>query len=319
MVRITQLPNTYAYVVLLPAGCPGYKLPLMRYMRAVAIALAVVSCGDASREDAAPPAIGKVAPVPARTGPTGWHRGAGPALIAPVPGSVVDVMIVLPDVSDGTASDTTSFDLDLLPDRKLDLLGAGSRPETGEIVADAASAVDCGIWPTARLQRVPTRPWRIAFAEGMVLAAPLDSLLTDSVGAQRLAGQAARLAGAGAFSGIPFTVRSAYRASFGERRVLAGEVFRRINSEANAREQRVFVVIEKSARETPERVVHHETSAGSENDVTAVEILAAAWIDGQPSLVTAYESERGIRFGMITADSAGNWKRVWRSARASCS
>lgn len=291
----------------------------MRFSCVTAIALIVVSCRGGPSDETRSPTLEKTHPPTSPVGPTGWRRGAGAALVVPVPGSPVDVMIVLPDVSDETGSDTTSFNLDLVPDRRVDLFGPGSRPETGVIVPDESSSRDCGLWPTARLQRIPARPWRAAFAEGMVLGATLDSLSPEAADAQRLVGHASRVAGGGPFSGIPFTVRSIYRASFGDHRVFTAELFRRINSEADAREQRVFMVTEQAAPHGRERVVHHEVSTGGENAVTVADLLTAVWVDEQPALVVAYESERGIRFGIIAGDSSGSWKVAWRSARTSCS
>lgn len=237
--------------------------------------------------------------------------------------------VVFPLLTDSTIG-RTPVKLDSLSNVSVELFSRrGLSGSTSLVVTPGtAQSEGCLSWPTARLAEAPSEPWRAGFIQGVVAPIPLDSLETmsgpDSAFVTR---ELARLSSAlaegddPAFRGLPFSVRKAYRFSLRETSVLAGDVVRKINEEANPREEHLLVVGERPATATDGySAVFHTRVAGAEDAVRTNEILSAVrFVKTQrPALVISFEYEDGGRVALLQRMSAREWKITWRSAYTGC-
>ena len=147
-------------------------------------------------------------------------------------------------------------------------------------------------------------------------AGPADSLAITT--------ELARLASAlpastdSAFQGLPFSVRKAYRSENGG---LVGDIVRKINEEANPREEHLLLIAEPNPSDRAHYVtVFHSRAAGSEEVVRTSDVLAAVQFirNKRVALIVSFEYENGNRVALIERISNGNWKVTWRSAYAGC-
>ena len=272
-----------------------------------------------------------VPPVVAAPDPsTGWdEESAGPAMFISIPDNSAAAMVVIPSLTDSTI-DPSAFDIGQLNDVSVELFSR--RGLSGSTVLavkpDSARVEGCISWPQARLAEIPPEPWRIGFVKGVVAPLPLDSLETmRSVDSASVTTELARISSAlaegddPAFRGLPFTVREAYRFTVGQTTVLAGDVVRKINEEANPREEHLLVVAERSsAPGGTYSPVYHTRVAGREDEVRTNEILGAVRFVkiNRPALVIAFDYEDGGRVALLQRINAGEWRITWRSAYTGC-
>ena len=270
-------------------------------------------------------------PNPALSVNTGWQEDeAGPALLLSDSESTSIASVVLPALSDSTAAGTAIFSADSLTGMSFDLFGRSG--SAGPVILTArdksSSGEGCIVWPTATLEGKPQRTWRFGIKRGLASAIPLDSLeglqSTDSVHVTtELARLASTLAVSSdpAFEGLPFSVRKAYRGTAGAKVILIGDVVRRINEEANPREEHLLVVAERDQGSTASYTpVFHSRAAGSEEIVRTSEILGAVkFLSGKPAVIVSFDYENGGRIVLIERVPDTGWRIVWRSAFGGCS
>ena len=237
--------------------------------------------------------------------------------------------VVLPFLSDSTI-DPSALAIDSLSDTAVELFSRrGLSGSTALVIGpDSVHTEGCLSWPTARLAEIPPEPWKVGFVRGAVAALPLDSLeVMRNADSAAVTVELARLSSAlaegddPAFRGLPFSVRKAYRFGFGETSMLAGDVVRKINEEANPREEHILVVAERAASSKgPYSAVFHTRVAGAEDAVRTNEILAAVrFVRGnRPALVVSFEYEDGGRVALLQRVSAREWRMTWRSAYTGC-
>jgi hypothetical protein len=237
--------------------------------------------------------------------------------------------VVLPFLTDSTI-DPSVLAIDSLAETPVELFSRrGLSGSTALVVAtDSARSEGCLSWPVARLAEIPPEPWKVGFVRGAVAALPLDSLeVMRNADSAAVTTELARLSSVlaegddPAFQGLPFSVRKAYRFGTGEVAVLAGDVVRKINEEANPREEHLLVIAERPASSTgPYSAVFHTRVAGAEDAVRTNEILAAVRFvrSNRPALVVAFEYEDGGRVVLLQRIGARGWRVTWRSAYTGC-
>ena len=304
-----------------------------RFLLVCLVTVLVIGCrGDTrpSTADSAASTTTATVPNPALPVNTGWQEDeAGPALLLSDSESTSIASVVLPMLSDSTAS-TTVFSADSLTGMSFDLFG---RPgSAGPVILTArdksSGGEGCIVWPTATLEGKPQRTWRFGFKRGLASAIPLDSLEgLQSADSASVTTELARLASTlavssdPAFEGLPFSVRKAYRGTAGAKAMLIGDVVRKINEEANPREEHLLVIAERdqasSAGYTP---VFHSRAAGSEEIVRTSEILGAVkFLSGRPAIIVSFDYENGSRIALVERVTDAAWRIVWRSAFGGCS
>lgn len=257
---------------------------------------------------------------------TRWPEDAGPVVL--LPGAAEgDVRLVLPELTDKTMTDTSSFDLDSLPRSAVSLFARAGRPILTTIAGGGVeeSLRGCKSWPTARLGSNAAGSWKVGLAADVAVPIPLlgwgPSLLSDSVQAARdLVALASRSGSDSTFQGIPFAVRFMLRMELSGSRAVIADVVRRINTEANVREEHTLVIAERREGAAHFESAFRETQKGREDDVRVPEALAAFFLgeNRRASVFVSLEYSEGSRLLLIERRSASEWILRWRSAYSGC-
>lgn len=316
-------------------GPVGYKLSRMIFHRAcLAIPLLAFSSacrgeGKPARSDsAATPPPSAVPSQPSAMNP-GWDESeAGPVILLAVDEAAAKASVVFPLMTDSGVS-TSAFQLEPLSGLSVDLFDRSGVVASGSLIGmpEIISTGNCPSWPIATLGNV-TRQWRIGFRKGTAKALPLDSLeglaSADSLlTTTELARLASALSATGdpVFQGLPFAVRKAYRTNLGATTVLVGDVVRRINEEANPREEHLLLIAERPSNgESAYVTAFHSRAAGSEEVVQTNDVLGAVEFvsSHRPAMLVSFDYEDGGRVVLIERVGNGSWKITWRSAYTGC-
>jgi len=262
------------------------------------------------------------------TSATGWDSAAGSFLV--IPGSdSVDAAIVLPGLTDSVLASTKRFELNGLENTALDFFNlqglVGSA--TLRVSSQSAEAAGCLTWPEGQLTGVVPAQWRLGLEAGRasgIEAVPIDAmrgrdsttLIADVLDAISHLPQG----GNTAFKGIPFSIRNAYRLVVPKSSVIVAEVVRKINEEANPREEHVFIVAERRSTGGGYQLAFHMISAGAEESLETTDLLAAIKVarTGNLALVVSFDYEDGGKVGLLEEISEGTWRVVWKSAYTGC-
>ncbi len=298
--------------------------------------LIMAGCGDkaASRENRSPPRNPRPSALPATENVqgSGWDARAGPALVV-ASGASGEALIVYPEFTDSTLTDTTVFDPELVRDVPLDLFARRGRVGGGTLTGFRSPAPrdECTRWPSARLVPRERKPsagaWTVGLAQGRALPLTLDSIETlaqqDSA---RLAADLARLASAlpndtaPSFRGLPFAVRAAWRFRLpGDAAVVVADLVRKVNQEANPRVEHTLVVAEREEGGRL-RPAYSERVAGFEETIETTDVLAALLLGEQrtPTLVLLRDYGDGSTFAFLERRGPSTWRVSWSSAYTGC-
>ena len=265
---------------------------------------------------------------------SGWTTGLGPLLL--VAGAQHEASAVFPDFSDSTLTDTTTFDRSILSGMEVDLFSRSGLAGRGRLRAIPPRTRDdgCVAWPEATVSITDSLEsyagWTVAFASGRARPLPLDSLETlTGADSARLAAEVSRLAStvpndtALAFQGIPYFVRQVRRFRTGQdTEVLIANVTRRINQEANPREEQLLLIGERTGSQPGARysLEYHERVSGPEEAIESSDVLAAVTLaaEGIPAIVLIRDYGDGSAYALLTRDAGGQWRLAWNSAYAGC-
>lgn len=263
---------------------------------------------------------------------TGWDSTAGPFIVLPtVDGGLTSGSLLRADASELTVSDTGGVGR-LLADRKVELFSRGGRVTTALLTIDAAPRVDagCTAWPVARLAAeagANVAPWTAAFAANKVTAIPLDSIEgLSSRDSTRLAADLTRLASglrddsSATFRGLPFVVLRAYRARGLDTSFVVATLARRVNQEADPKEERLVIVVDMAGEDSKTwTVAWHERASGKEEELVVAEPLLAFRTNGAADVRLLFGRDDGIALGAaVLARGRGGWHVLWESAVAGC-
>ena len=279
-----------------------------------------------------PPAESAAAPA-AAPAVLGWSdTAAGPALFIPAqnPGTA---QLVFPGFTDSTLTDTSSFDFGRVHGARVDLFtraGAAGSSTLAPNPVSPSREEECTSWPTARLTTGAPGAWAVGFAAGHATAIPLDSIEALSrADSARLAADAARLASAlpndtaPAFRGLPFTVHTLRRFSPAPGvEALVADVRRKVNEEANPREEHILLVAERDSAQpsSPWTAAYAERVADNEETIESSDVLAAVALGPRrtPTLVIGREYNEGFAYALLERTGAKQWRLRWSSAYAGC-
>jgi hypothetical protein len=305
-----------------------------RFLSAIILVAAATACtadkktADTDTSAALP---GPVSVPSAGLVKTGWEDSvAGPAVFLPVPDNSAAALVVLPMMNDSTLSHDSTATADGLLGMSLELF---DRMGSAGLVqlrsrAQVPIAEGCLSWPVLAFDQASPKNWRIGFKKGVVTSIPLDSLEGASpADSTFITTELARLASAlsasndPAFQGLPFSVRKAYRSKSGSTPILVGDIVRKINEEANPREEHLLLIAEPNPSDRPHyATVFHSRAAGSEEAVRTSDVLAAVEFvkNKRKALLVSFEYENGSRITLIERSMNGMWRAVWRSAYTGC-
>ena len=243
--------------------------------------------------------------------------------------SAANAAVVLPGLTDSALAGIPAFMLDSLSNMPSDLFSSVGLVGSSALLVSSQrlNTEGCLSWPTATLSPPPARQWRFGFRKGVATAVPLDSLEgmtpTDS---SQVTVEIARIASVvaegsdPAFRGLPFSVRRAYRFSLGSNSVVVADVVRKINEEANPREEHLLLVAERATPGDGKYVAAFESRvAGSEAVVRTNEILGAVrFVRGNPAIIVTFEYEDGGKVALLERTGEKQWRLTWRSAYTGC-
>ena len=145
-----------------------------------------------------------------------------------------------------------------------------------------------------------------------------------------LAAEASRLASTvagptdAAFQGLRFTAHDMRRfAVVPGVQGLVAHLVRRVNQEANPREEQTLLIAERDsgAASGSYQLAYFERDFGREEAVITPEVLAGVRLSGgmAPLLVIARDNDAGISYRMIERTGTRRWRARWSSGTISCS
>ena len=267
-----------------------------------------------------------MSPVDARI--AAWDTAAGPFLLLAAGGGAGNAQLIRPEDVEGRFDGGDTAGVVTLSGRPVDLFNRAGLVGSAVVrPAPASTASECASFPLARIEHA-RRGWLVALAAGKAGAIALDSLdamsPADSASFTKAVLDAIATVPAAqdtTFRGIPFVVAQGYRFTSGGVETLIASVHRGIPSEADPREEIVFVIAERSAGSaTVPRVGLVRDATGVGDAVPVIDVLAAVRpvATGRPVLIVADEEESGRTVRFIQRIGAGRWRPGWTSAYVEC-
>jgi hypothetical protein len=187
---------------------------------------------------------------------------------------------------------------------------------------------ECAVWPAVALSADSSRSWTVAFQRGVaspIILRPIESL--PPADSARLAVQLTRLATllpndtSRAFRGLPFVIRAAHRFTPpGGTEAVIAEVVRRVNVEANPREETLLLIADRESPTAEWRVAYSERASGDEVHVERATPLAAVSLGPQalPTVVIERTGADWVTYAFIQRFGDGVWRESWESAHSGC-
>jgi hypothetical protein len=187
---------------------------------------------------------------------------------------------------------------------------------------------ECAVWPAVVLSTDAGRDWAVAFQRGVstpIVLRPIESLASPD--SARLAAQLTRLAASlpndttRAFHGLPFVIRAAHRFALeGGVEAVVAEIVRRVNVEANPREETLLLLAERDSASREWRVAYSERASGDEVHVTRATPLAAVKLGAAalPTLVLERAGADWVVYALVQRHRDGRWRESWESAYSGC-
>jgi hypothetical protein len=296
--------------------------------------IAVAGCKSDKAPSGSDSAAATAATTPAVVSPAvnpGWNEAqAGPALFLSSSDNAGVAAVVNPMLTDSVVAASSEATADSLAGLSIELFDRTGLTGSARLSQRAAVTVadGCIAWPVMTLAESNQKPWQVGFRKGIVTPLPLDSLEGfSSADSMATTTELARLASAlpatsdSAFQGLPFSVRKAYRANSSQPVLLIGDIVRKINEEANPREEHILLIAEKNnVSVSPYQTVFHSRATGSEEQVRTTEILTAGRLvhGGETILVVSFGYENGSRVALIERSGDSQWRITWRSAYTGC-
>jgi hypothetical protein len=297
---------------------------LLTWSTLVAIAACEQAENERQRTDTTlPPPVGAVESLPAGDPRGRWESSAGTVLL------VRDdslTRVIYPTVRE--LDSTAVLEEDLVRGFSAEAVAATGAAGSLRIRGFAPIDEECAVWPVVSLSADSARGWTVAFQRGVarpIVLRPIDSL--PSADSARLAVQLTRLAAllpndtARAFHGLPFVITAAHGFALdGTAEVIVAEIVRRVNVEANPREETLLVIAERDGVGSAWRVVYSERAAGTELQVERATPLAVVALGASavPTLVIERTGADWVAYAFIQRYRDGAWRESWESAHSGC-
>jgi len=275
-----------------------------------------------------------IVPTAANTLPatvnTGWDESAaGQFMILSAADDGISAALVLPGETDSTLSSSRGFQIDSFAKTAVDLFSTAGAVGKSSIAVNAQQppAEGCLAWPAIRLVTKPSSTWTVGFPAGYAKPVQIDSVeklsASDSMSVTtELVKQASAVSTQAnpAFQGLPFIVQKAYRLSMGDTVALVGSIVRKINEEANPREEHLLIIVERTAPDGAYSVTYQNRSAGAEDAVRTNAVLAAVRFvkTNKAAIILSFEYDDGGQVALLERASSHAWKITWRSAYTGC-
>jgi hypothetical protein len=173
----------------------------------------------------------------------------------------------------------------------------------------------------------------IGFLAGRATGLAMDSVdVLSSRDSSRRASEVIRAASglpddtAADFHGVPITMRDAHRfvvppsaTSKDSIEVIAAELVRRLNTEANPREEQLILVLERTAPATL-TPAYWDRVSGAEDEVETSEFQASVLMGPAhtPSVIVSRDDGDGGSYTLLQRDGPHHWRVRWNSAYTGC-
>lgn len=249
-------------------------------------------------------------------------------MVIPASKAITDAALILPGLTDSSLASTARFELSALTDTPLDLFNLQGLLGSSilNVVSQSADPSGCPNWPKGRLATSAPGGWKVGFEKGRATGIRLRSMEgMQGQDSARLIGDVLNIAthltdGGTAFHGIPFFVRKAYRLETPALSVIVAEIVRRINEEANPREEHLLLLAERKTGDGDYQMAFHTRSAGPEESLETSDVLAGFTLikSGRPAMAVTFDYEDGGKIGLLERISENEWKLVWKSAYSGC-
>jgi hypothetical protein len=260
---------------------------------------------------------------------SGWNGAAGPVLLVQGPARE-EAIALYPTADDSDAvAQLDSASMRRLP---VILVGRGGAVMTALLGAPSGDGTDeCERWPLRVMQPDSVAAWAVGFVNARVAAVALDSVdVLSPRDSMALVAEVSRLASTvtgptdAAFQGLRFTAHDIRRFMIAPGvQGLVAHVVRRVNQEANPREEQTLLIAERDSGATagPYQLAYAERDFGREEAVITPEVLAGVRLGASaaPILVVARDNDSGISYRMIERTAARRWYARWSSGAISCS
>ncbi len=305
-----------------------------RGFSSICVGLTVLCCACGDDRKNPPASNAPVSVPPAVTGlstGTGWDQNLGRVMIVPLADDKAKAGIILPGLTDSTLASTTQFELTGLDTISVDLFNQDGQAgqATLHIVSQRPDATGCVNWPVANFvgEATPATTWRIGLESGRAVGLKLN-MLADMHGADSsrfvndVLGSVGGLSNTGdsVFRGLPFSIKRGSQINTVPSSVIVAEVVRKINEEANPREEHTLLLAERPSGSNTYSVMFTSRSAGKEESLETTDVLAAIQLKptNQPVIAISIDYEDGGKVGLLERSPNGGWTLRWKSAYSGC-
>ena len=249
-------------------------------------------------------------------------------MVIPASKDSTDAALVLPGLTDSSLASTGHFELGALKNTSLDLFNIQGLVGSSilNVVSQSVDPAGCPNWPRGRLATSVPGGWKFGLEKGRAAGMRLRSIEgMQGEDSTRLISEVLNIAthlagGSTAFNGIPFFVRKAYQLETPALGLIVAEIVRKINEEANPREEHLLLLAERNSGERDFHLAFHVRSAGAEESLETSDVLAALTLikTGRPAVAVTFDYEDGGKIGLLERISESEWKLVWKSAYSGC-
>ncbi|HJR65699.1 MAG TPA: hypothetical protein VJ802_04680 [Gemmatimonadaceae bacterium] len=270
-----------------------------------------------------PPSVGAVESLPRGEQAQRWESGTGAVLL------VRDDTVTRAIYPTLTQLDSTAvLDEDVVRGFIAEAVSTEGAAGSLRIRGFSAIEEECAVWPAVALAADSSRSWTVAFQRGVaspITLRPIESL--TAVDSARLAVDLTRLAAllpndtSRVFRGLPFVIRTAHGFTPpGGMPSVVAEIVRRVNVEANPREETLLLIAEREGPGAGWRTVYSERASGDELHVERATPLAAVMLGAQslPTVVIERTGADWVTYAFIQRFRDGVWRESWESAHSGC-
>ena len=274
------------------------------------VAGAVAGASACTKPDAAPSTGGGATTAVVGPSSTGdWPAALGALLV--VPSDTEDQAVVLFPVGSEPAPFSGA---------RLALLGPSGDTVRAWAGVSASDSLHCGDAPVVRLTRAAAPVWSLGIESRQAIPVRSDSMEQISAADSAFyAAEMARLASAVAsgqtsrFTGLVFTLTALRRTRVAGREVVAAQLVRRVNQEADPAEEHTLVVAERDAGRPRAAfaATHTDRSEGSEDSAEHYDVIATMRVSGATLFIVSRDQPSGTTFEILERTEAGVWHLRW--------
>lgn len=324
----------------LDTGIAAHKLSVVPHACSQFLTMAIAAmllhgCGDREPEPRTPvPPPPAVIPSPSVAEMTGWPAGLGRALVVRLTSPEEAYRLVVPELGDRRFADSA---ISIRVGDSIPVVLLGRRGKAGDaqlrVVDSEAGTGSCVTWPSAEIagarfaRRGDAAEWRVAVERDSVTPVVIDSLVgmsaDDSSRLTRAIHSLMRDVPAftdSTLRGIPFAIQRAYSLPADGISIVVAELVRTSSSEADPREQRLFLVGERTSDSQSHQLVQSWDLTGPADNTPVTELLVAVVSrqSRRPVLVLGVEGRRGLRLRLVQRVGRRQWRNSWSSVVSFC-